>query len=217
MLARAMPATPRQVEGNSVESLLEILRDEVNLAVWQRQLDPAAKQFGQTLLASGRVLAETFTWTGKVAETSDITVPSGFAQGVADIPGYAEFVADIGYLVSLFACLLDARAVGVRLRTLDKPMCPRWHVDKVPVRLITSYIGPGSEWLSEQDSPRQQLGGPAVDPCADDAASHALACGEVALLKGERWHGNEGRGLVHRSPRLPVGQRRLLLTLDWLD
>ncbi|WP_394241774.1 DUF1826 domain-containing protein [Halopseudomonas laoshanensis] len=217
MLARAMPAMPRQVEGNSVESLLEILRDDVNLAVWQRQVDPVVSQFGQTLMASGRVLAETCTWTAKHAETSDIAKLPRFAQAVADIPGYAEFVADVGYLVSLFACLLDARAVGVRLRTLDKAMCPRWHVDKVSVRLITSYIGPGSEWLSEQESPRQQLGGPAVDLCANDAASHALTCGGVALLKGECWHGNEGRGLVHRSPRLPLGQRRLLLTLDWLD
>lgn len=44
-----------------------------------------------------------------------------------------------------------------------------------------------------------------------------MACGEVALMKGERWQGNEGRGLVHRSPALSAGQRRLILTLDWLD
>jgi hypothetical protein len=37
------------------------------------------------------------------------------------------------------------------------------------------------------------------------------------LLKGERWQGNEGRGLVHRSPPLVAGERRLLLTLDWLN
>lgn len=40
--------------------------------------------------------------------------------------------------------------------------------------------------------------------------------GHVALVKGERWLGNEGRGLIHRSPSLAPGQRRLLLTLDWL-
>lgn len=217
MLALAMPAIPRQVQGKTVESFLEILRDDVNLAVWQRQLDPVATQFSQAVLASGRALAETFTWAAKDSEASDIVTLPGFAQAVADIPGYAAFVADVGYLVSLFACLLDARAVGVRLRTLDKAMCPRWHVDKVPVRLITSYVGPGSEWLTEQDSPRQQLGGPAVDSWNEDASARALACGEVALVKGERWHGNEGRGLVHRSPCLPTGQRRLLLTLDWLD
>lgn len=217
MLAFAMPATPRQVQGKTVESFLEILRDDVNLAVWQRQLDPLTTQFSQSVVASGRALAETFTWAAKDSEASDIATLPGFAQAVADIPGYAAFVADVGYLVSLFACLLDARAVGVRLRTLDKAMCPRWHVDKVPVRLITSYVGPGSEWLTEQDSPRQQLGGPAVDSWNEDASARALACGEVALVKGERWQGNEGRGLVHRSPCLSAGQRRLLLTLDWLD
>jgi hypothetical protein len=36
------------------------------------------------------------------------------------------------------------------------------------------------------------------------------------LLKGSKWHGNEGHGLIHRSPALKEGERRLILTLDWL-
>lgn len=43
-----------------------------------------------------------------------------------------------------------------------------------------------------------------------------IASGDVALLKGEKWHGNEGLGLIHRSPQLASGERRLILTLDWL-
>jgi G3E family GTPase len=42
-----------------------------------------------------------------------------------------------------------------------------------------------------------------------------LACGDVALLKGERWEGNANAGLVHRSPAVTAGTRRLLLTLDF--
>jgi hypothetical protein len=34
-------------------------------------------------------------------------------------------------------------------------------------------------------------------------------------LKGERWEGNENAGLVHRSPVLLSGERRLILTLDF--
>lgn len=41
-----------------------------------------------------------------------------------------------------------------------------------------------------------------------------LQAGEVAVLKGEKWQGNEGAGLVHRSPAAQQG--RLLLSLDWL-
>ena len=39
---------------------------------------------------------------------------------------------------------------------------------------------------------------------------------DVLLAKGEKWVGNEGHGLIHRSPQPPAGEQRLLLTLDWL-
>ena len=42
-----------------------------------------------------------------------------------------------------------------------------------------------------------------------------LNIGDVAMLKGELWEGNESAGLVHRSPELLAGERRLLLTLDF--
>ena len=41
--------------------------------------------------------------------------------------------------------------------------------------------------------------------------------GDVALLKGEYWQGNEGAGLVHRSPMVPQDSLRLLLTLDFTN
>lgn len=216
MLANALVAPPYQVAGAGVETFLDILREDVNLAIWQRQIAPGIKEFADGVLASGAVLADIYTWSREDhGENDGIELP-GLARTVADIPGHAEFAADVGYIASMFACLVDARSVGVRLRTLDKAMCPRWHVDKVPVRLVASYAGLGSEWLEEQHSPRQQLGSPGVDPYPSHDAIYTLACGDVALMKGERWHGNEGRGLVHRSPALAAGQRRLILTLDWL-
>ena len=59
---------------------------------------------------------------------------------------------------------------------------------------------------------RRRLAQEQVDP----AHIRHLACGDVALLKGEKWLGNEGAGLVHRSPSQGNGERRLILTLDWL-
>ncbi|HBC56874.1 MAG TPA: DUF1826 domain-containing protein, partial [Gammaproteobacteria bacterium] len=47
-------------------------------------------------------------------------------------------------------------------------------------------------------------------------AIQTLAIGDVALLKGELWEGNEGAGLVHRSPGVLPNQKRLLLTLDFV-
>ncbi|MFA0708241.1 DUF1826 domain-containing protein, partial [Vibrio sp. 10N.222.48.A3] len=42
-----------------------------------------------------------------------------------------------------------------------------------------------------------------------------LSSGDVALLKGERWSGNENAGLVHCSPVTSFNETRLLLTLDF--
>lgn len=63
---------------------------------------------------------------------------------------------------------------------------------------------------------RRQLGQAAAEP-QDDRLIQKIGSGEVALLKGEKWHGNEGFGLIHRSPHLDPGERRLILTLDWLS
>lgn len=135
--------------------------------------------------------------------------------GVADLEGHAAFVADVTWLVEAFACLLGARRIGLRLRSLSKPMCPRFHVDHVPLRLITTYAGVASEWLEESAMDRRRLGDPQAEP-SGDGRIRQLRAGDVALAKGERWESNEGAGLIHRSPTPALAERRLLLTLDWL-
>ena len=215
MREAGMPARQAltQVAGEQIEVLGEVLRDEVNLAIWQRQLPAPIGDFAQALLAQGMPLAESM-----VLELADIDSPpnlTGLVAQYSDLPGQQAFLADVAWLVSAFACLLDAKRIGLRLRILDKAMCPRFHVDHVPVRLITSYAGVGSQWLREGVMARRRLGDPAAEP-GDEALIERAEAGHVLLAKGEKWIGNEGGGLIHRSPQLPPGGRRLLLTLDWL-
>jgi hypothetical protein len=202
-----------QVQGETPQVLTRVLNDGVNLAVWQRQLPAHIADFGRLLLSLNEPLAESLV----LELPSDDTEPNlhGLASGFSDLEGYEGFIADVSWLISAFACLLGAKRVGLRLRVLDKAMCPRFHVDHVPVRLITTYCGIGSQWLKEGAMDRRQLGKAEIEP-QDNSLIEQIASGEVALLKGEKWHGNEGFGLIHRSPQLAPGERRLILTLDWL-
>jgi len=203
----------RQVHGDTPRILTQILDDGTNLAVWQRQLPAHIHDFATMVLSMDQPVAES-----RVLDMPDEqTQPAlqGLAAGFADLQGYEGFVADIAWLVSAFACLLGARRVGLRLRTLDKAMCPRFHVDHVPVRLLTTYAGAGSQWLKEGAMDRRCLAQPEAEP-NDGQVIQQLRSGEVALVKGEKWHGNEGFGLIHRSPSLAPGDRRLIVTLDWL-
>ena len=216
MLAPSLKLRPiiYQVQGETPQALTRILDDGINLAVWQRQLPAHIDDFGRLLLSLNEPLAESLV----LELPSDDTEPNlhGLASGFSDLEGYEGFIADVSWLVSAFACLLGAKRVGLRLRVLDKAMCPRFHVDHVPVRLITTYCGIGSQWLKEGAMDRRQLGKVEAEP-QDDSRIEQIASGEVALLKGEKWHGNEGFGLIHRSPQLAAGERRLILTLDWLS
>ncbi|WP_313327565.1 DUF1826 domain-containing protein [Pseudomonas qingdaonensis] len=198
MLALKRRGSARQTVGESPQVLTEVLQDGVNLAVWERQLPVHVADFAQVLLSLGQPLAESLTL--ELQPDDDAPALRGLAAAYADLQGYEGFICDVRWLVGAYACLLDARRVGLRLRALEGAMCPRFHVDHVPARLICTYAGPGSEWLTAPDTVQVEQ----------------LSTGDVAVLKGERWLGNEGHGLVHRSPAVPAGQRRLMLTLDWM-
>lgn len=213
MLAPVLRQPLQQVSSEQIDVLGEVLREEVNLAVWQRQLPPQISDFAHVLLAQGESLAESMVL--ELADPEAEPNLSGLVEGYTDLPGQTAFLHDVSWLVSAFACLFDAKRIGLRLRILDKAMCPRFHVDHVPVRLITSYAGVGSEWLAEGVMARRRLGDPAAEP-SDPTLIQRAEAGHVLLAKGEKWIGNEGGGLIHRSPQPPAGERRLLLTLDWL-
>lgn len=202
-----------QVQGDTPRILTHILEDGTNLAVWQRQLPAHISDFAAMVLSMDEPLAEARVL--ELPEEDTVPVLEGLAAGFSDLQGYEGFIADAAWLVSAFACLLGARHVGLRLRMLDKAMCPRFHVDHVPVRLITTYAGPGSQWLEEGVMDRRRLAQPEAEP-SDRRVIQQFCSGDVALLKGEKWDGNEGVGLIHRSPELAPGERRLILTLDWL-
>ncbi|MEK1839203.1 MAG: DUF1826 domain-containing protein [Pseudomonas sp.] len=216
MLAPSLKLRPviRQVQGDTPKALTGILDDGINLALWQRQLPAHIADFGRLLLSLNEPLAESLS----LEMPGDDAEPNlhGLASGFSDLEGYEGFIADVSWLVSAFACLLGAQRIGLRLRVLDTAMCPRFHVDHVPVRLITTYAGIGSQWLKEGAIDRRQLGKPEAEP-QDESLIQQITSGEVALLKGEKWHGNEGFGLIHRSPQPASGERRLILTLDWLS
>ncbi|MET0947387.1 MAG: DUF1826 domain-containing protein [Pseudomonas sp.] len=203
-----------QIHGETPKTLAWILDDDVNLAVWQRQIPLHIADFGRLLLSLNEPLAESLSL--EIANEDSEPNLYGLASGFSDLEGYEGFIADVSWLVRAFACLLGAKRIGVRVRVLDKAMCPRFHVDHVPVRLITTYAGVGSQWLKEGAMDRRRLSLPEAEPM-DDSLIQQIGSGAVALLKGERWLGNEGFGLIHRSPPLAPGERRLILTLDWLS
>ncbi|MGI9299358.1 MAG: DUF1826 domain-containing protein [Luminiphilus sp.] len=211
--AKTGAKTRRTVIGDDVSCLPEIYQDDVNMAIWNRALDPLLRASVTRL-----VMTDPSFQIGLMTTPRSVYKSLVKALPDSDTDVLAE---DITCLVDMFSCLFEVEHVGLRLTVLRGAMCPRFHVDKVPCRLISTYVGPGTQWLEHQTVDRSKLGPSACSESDHERGTYTseqdirvLQSGAVGLLKGEAWDGNEGAGLVHRSPSVE-GASRLLLTLDF--
>jgi hypothetical protein len=141
-------------------------------------------------------------------------VPAGRPLPALPLPRAATAAGaaqELGFLVEVFGELLGCPRIGLRLEVLDRAMCPRWHRDRNGIRLLCTWLGPGTQWLDDAASP---VTDPALLP-ADEPPSGQAAPFDLVLLKGGLWQGNAGRGAIHRSP-YPAGAVRCLVALDAL-
>lgn len=212
--------TKRASEGNTPETFTDIYRDDTNIAIWQRKLSDDLALAADEILKSGTRV--------KIAEgVTANSVHSKLCNALGNSSAVKMLSDDITLLVDMFCCLFDLKAAGLRLTALDRAMCPRFHFDRIPCRLVTTYHGIGTEWLPHHLVNRSKLGaGNQGKPDEQSGLFHntddirQLSEGDVALLKGEFWYENEGAGVVHRSPVKREGllnERRLLLTLDFIN
>ncbi|WP_077287802.1 DUF1826 domain-containing protein [Cognaticolwellia aestuarii] len=207
----------RAVQGDTPDVLTDIYQENTNIVTWQRDLSQALRSAIDDFLKCHKTKATVLAVTPE--NTQDTLIE---AFGEAEIkPALRD---DIALLVDMFCCLFDLKGAGLRISVLERAMCPRFHVDKIPCRLVTTYRGVATDWLHHDVIDREKLG--AGHQGKPDEQSglfknlndiNQLTQGDVALLKGEGWYNNNGAGLVHRSPPVAEGERRLLLTLDFLS
>jgi len=191
-------------------ALTNIHQSKQNVAIWQRQLPTEMTGDIHDMLAANKSLI-------LVKRVTPDNVGGYIQDKLAGYDCADALSKDVALIVNMFCCLFDVEDAGLRLTTLDRAMCPKFHVDQIPCRLVTTYIGSGTQWLENNGFDSRHL-----DLVHDEKTGLSkqgfsikqMQSGDVALLKGSGWKGNEERGLVHRSPTLIGNERRLLLTLD---
>jgi hypothetical protein len=194
----------------------EIYQESVNLCIWQRQCDTPIIRYASELTKKKHWSLRSVVNLNELDHVVYSALPM-----LNDEAGRLALSEDIGSVARLFADLFELSSVGIRLSVLDTTMCPRFHTDNVPCRLVTTYIGKGTEWLPEYAVDRTKLGH--VSSGLKDSESgvyltksdiQQLNAGDVALMKGTGWNDYEAP-ITHRSPNIVSDERRLVLTLDF--
>ncbi len=203
--AEAPPAAPTWLRVSQLADLAEIFEPDVQVCVWQREADPSIAPY-----LAGLEEADTL----QAIETLSVEQRPRLARlpaGLEPVPGRAALIDDLSFLREITCELLGCPAVGLRLARVRHAMCPGWHIDRVGLRLVCTYQGPGTRWLADQGVERTRA---SLRRTSDDPYLQA-GTGEVVLLKGTLWQGNEQLGAIHRSPEPVAGaDMRTLVTLD---
>lgn len=108
-----------------------------------------------------------------------------------------ELSGDLIHLVDTFLDQFDLEEARLRIEITRTQSCPKFHCDNLNVRLVTTYLGPTTEYQY-----------------AGENKTHIASLGGLVFLKGHK-HPTFGDTVHHRSPEVPAGERRLCVAIDY--
>ena len=198
--------------GDTPAILARISEPDVNMCVWQR---PSIDQIERELVClTPRDLPDVrchCTLNNFDAAVTGLMANQGLSPDL-----FKRWREDLLNIARIYFPLTKERRVTMRLETTDQDGCPRFHTDRTHLRLLCTYLGPGTEWLRDDQADReaQLAGAPNSEILLADRPSQ-LGQFWVGLLKGSAFPGNSLNGLIHRSPPSQgSGITRVLFCLD---
>ena len=134
-----------------------------------------------------------------------------------DLLDYPLIKKDIQYLLGLFRNVTKAQSFRLLLATVKSNMCRKFHTDINDLRMLCTYTGPGTLWLTEDNVNREAEDCLEEDDCLviDNTRIQQAKTGSVIVLKGAIYPKEGTKAVLHRSPTIEEsGERRLLLRFD---
>ncbi|MEM6849541.1 MAG: DUF1826 domain-containing protein [Pseudomonadota bacterium] len=167
--------------------------------LWQRAAPEGVEAWLEALPAEELPKARLVLRAGDVRSAVDEVCT---ASGTPQCAERSALVEDVGALADAFAALLGTRQIRVRLDVVTANMCPKFHIEAVPARLICTYRGAGTQYGLTRDG-------------ADPEPIATVPTGAAIVLRGTEWPHAPVPNLRHRSPPIAgTGQTRLLLVID---
>lgn len=194
----AIDTTPQILE--------HIHHKNVNIAIYERTTHSLTYEINQLLDQNIEV---------KLNGTMDAILQD--LLNAVDPKVYPLITKDIKALLDCFKAIVGVKKFRLLFATINTNMCRKFHVDINTIRMLCTYSGPGTLWLTNDNINRKALG-----TCGDHACIvreenniQQAKTGAVLLLKGARYPYGATNAVVHRSPTIEeTRKKRLLLRID---
>ena len=184
------------------------------LAIMNRSMpENASLFFTQLLKISFNITGEIYkeTATINIKDLLSNKLPKKIKNNVF----YQPWIEDMANLCEMF-CITE-KSSYISFSISSHRGCRRYHIDNVPLRLLVTYAGQGTEWLPDEFANKRAYanGEPNEKIIKDISKKQFVGEWDIALFKG----GPEG--LLHRTPDSALNNNSILMRLDharfWKD
>lgn len=164
----------------------------VDVVVAERVASPAWLASLEPLPPTGRV--DTVVTPATVEQVAAQSVAClGIAQAAR-----TQLARDVTVIAAAFLDRFGIATAKLRLEVSAGTVCPKFHSDSVHLRMITTYVGPGTEYIQRNS----------------ESNVEQVAHGSFCFLKGRK-HATHADTVLHLSPEMDETGARLILALDF--
>jgi len=192
--------------GSDDNVLQDIHLASKNIAVYQRNVERLNEELSR--IAEQPIECRA---SGTVAEI--LAILSDYFD--TQLPEYPLLLGDISRLLELFERTTESSSFRLLLTTVSTNMCRKFHTDVNDLRLLCTYIGPGTLWLPNEavNLKALQRRGEHQEIVRDQGQIQQVRTGHVVILKGALYP--DANPILHRSPDIEKqGEKRILLRID---
>ena len=190
-----------------IEKLSEFSNQESQLIELERQKIYDADSFFQD------ILDEPFRVIGKVYKKNSNEDIQEILRDIIPVnlqakAFYKTWVSDMAGVCEIFCDTLKSESISFCLGT--ERGCSRYHIDNVPMRLLVTYSGQGTEWLPNEIANRIAFeeGLPNEKIVRDCSKIQHINTWNIAIFRGG------SSGLLHRTPDSALKNPSILMRLD---
>jgi hypothetical protein len=192
--------------GTTPMTLDKINKKEVNIAIYDRDISSLTKEVKKLLCMNIelRFNGSIETILNSISTTIDHEI-------------FGSIIKDIHQLLKLFGETSDSNSFRLLLASVNSNMCQKFHTDINDLRMLCTYYGPGTLWLTDDNINRQALNSFGDEECIalDESKIQQAGTGSAIILKGAIYLSEGTKAVVHRSPTIEESvETRLLLRID---
>ena len=200
------------VKNINIENLSNFCKDSSYLSIVERKKPENAQIFFEELLKKPFNLHKTIE-KKTFLEDIKFLLAENLSKKIQSNSFYDIWLKDMEKIINLFCITIKQNYLKFSLVTSRG--CKRYHIDNVPIRLLVTYHGKGTEWVPSNacNYSAYYNGKQNEKIILNKNKKKFIEPWHIAIFKGQKSIRGE-KGILHRTPDEAINSKSLLMRLD---